>query len=1078
MEYFWEYLADSGTTEQKEFLGMIDPYSPVHLSLMQKINNYKSNLDDDSDVDKDEEKYWEALEELSSAISSGDAGSLSSTTLGRLFPKDDDDEIEVGDVVDDIFGKVSEILDEGGTSSEVGDFISAVKKGESFSISDVEDIQEFSKGLFSNSSPILFLLKEEDGGDTVNKIFEELLSQLSSADHQTKVNFLRGINPESEFFDYLEDMGFEHILEIIEADEEDFNVDDYDEEEIDDFFENEFIKLTKIWYGSEVSSDYLNDLADATDSTEIKDILEKAEDEGVLESVLYAVASDNFEDGSAEFYNIFFKALRTTSDYADIFMNGIEPNSNLGRTFSKLIDNEIEPFTNLSYDVDKDTGNIDFGSSERKLLTILSNTNMEGTNIFFDTLETIQEEFEDAVGTDNRAIDKLIEYSQKKELSDDIFDDLLAGIETEDGEIDYSKAEDILDIIADNDSVLFKTLGEEQLGYLLEQFLSWITAQDGEDGLLEYFGGSLDEDSLLYKAFIKGGADADDFQDGDYNAFLNGVNNSDDAAIFIKQALKYNTEEGDITQFVTDRLQGTQGNDIDDAVEDIIEYAAADEQSMNDLIIEVASGGSNITSLDKKQLETLIKEIFDYIAKQKPAEDEDISEVALLFLDNITEGTPAYTIIQQEYPILADYLTIASTDKEYDDRDIASELKKLLVNKQLVNAYVQKATGTNETKASDNSDSTVSEDDGDYSLVEDDEDTDSNNVGNSFEEEEFSKATDAALAALSKTMNVAGEPDIDSGVLSDIFFEEYTVEDLSDAATDGNFTTQEVIGTLQLIPLDKQPDFIREYMADKSINPETRDYLLGRLMIMITNQEVGTRTSEAILENVGITNLTPQIIEKIMDNWAETMDKYTDASATAIDDTYEQVLAATGGLKPENNNNNFDSDVSPYGMPADSQEYGYGNPYGMMGGGMMGSPYGMMGMGGFSPYGMMGGMMGMGAMNMNPLGMYPSGMDMSYQAGYTAGMYQGIIQTGFNLGLSSGLPNMGTSPVGGTGMMQQPSSNVVLNISGNNNNISLGSSSQQSSTPQQASTRTADSVPTTAGTPSTKASIRDRRQND
>jgi uncharacterized membrane-anchored protein YjiN (DUF445 family) len=985
--------------------------------------------------------------------------------MDYIFPQDDDD-IQTGDVTDAIFGNVSDTADSDANSLFLSDFMVKINKGE-YATTDIEafigtvpteDISEFSSALLSDDSPFLSIIQNDNDEETLQEVVDNLFTVLSNntITHQQRMEFLKGINPDSEFFSYLKSMGYVQITDIIkelydEEDDTDTDTDnttdysEYDAEMIQDFFENDINKVTKVWYGASVSTDYIDDLTSATDEKEMSDILEKAEDAGVLESVLYSISADSFEGGSSEFYNIFFKTLDKNNDYADIFMNSISPNSNLGRTFVSLSDNQTPPFDKISYDVDSDTGNIDFGGSENKLLKIISDSDLVGASVFYNTFSTIQSEYDDAVGTDNSGIRKLQDEAVKKNLSNDVFDDIFLDYD-EEGKLDTGNAEEILEIIADDESILFKTLGEAELSHFIDKFLSWLASQD--NALQEAFCDNLSEDSLIYKAMIKGGADASDFEDGAYQDFINSVSNSDDVAKFIKDYNRLNQSGVVGLGFVPEMLKGTKGSDIDDAVDDIIAYATADGQAMDDLVIDIANGGGVLATLETEQAKTLTEEIFAYILSVDPEDDEDISETALLFLDNIAAGSAIYTLIQQEYPAIANYLgaSVADDDTEYDDKDIVSEMKKLLNNKQLINSYISQSTGTNETGATDDDSLYLPEDEdtlvADNSEVNDTQknttDTDKTGV---FASDDMDSATDAALKAMSSRFEVSGEPDFETNTLSSFFFEEHSVKDLADAAYNDNYDTKQVIGTLQLIPLDKQPDFIREYMANGNIDEDTQSFLLGRLLTMTVHNEVGERTVKSILEDAGINALSYDSVVDIMDNWSEVMSQHTDVSITMIDDTYEQVLQASEKLK-ESDEEKLSGNPNNPNMPNGQYPYG-GMPYGMGGmgmGGMMGG-MGMYGMGGMGMGGMMGGMGmygmgGMGAAN-------PMMMAQAYNAGVMAGaqMAQGGVNTTAMMQPQMAQTNMAQTNMAQTNMaqtnmaqtnmaqtqMMQPKDNIVIN---------------------------------------------------
>ena len=64
----------------------------------------------------------------------------------------------------------------------------------------------------------------------------------------------------------------------------------------------------------------------------------------------------------------------------------------------------------------------------------------------------------------------------------------------------------------------------------------------------------IDEDSYLYKALIKGGADEEAFLEGDYKGFLDGVNKTDDTAKFLKQALNFSKGDNEGLGFIPSKV--------------------------------------------------------------------------------------------------------------------------------------------------------------------------------------------------------------------------------------------------------------------------------------------------------------------------------------------------------------------------------------------------------------------------------------------------------------------------------------------------------------------------------------------
>ncbi|MFT6262294.1 MAG: hypothetical protein ACJAQ0_000142 [Dasania sp.] len=966
MEFFWEYLQDAGSSEQKEFLSKIPPYSPIHLSLMETIAERRNDGDFDrkDNRDRDEIRYLENLEKLSDAIKE-DSKTFSGVNLKYLFPRENAD-IDADTVIKDIFGNVENIYDDNGSSDVLSDFIQTATSGtlsEADTISFLKnlsniELSEFTKALTSDASPILALLKQEDGNELVDEIMSNLFKGLASNDlpDYVRLGFLENIDSDSDFFDYMQNVGTEFSDAI-----EDGDFTDFTSEEIQDFIKQDFPDITKLWYGSAVSNEYLRDLSKVDDSKDIRTILDNAEDEGVLENVLFSLASDKFDDYSADFYTSFFKHLRSDRDAADIFFSSIDPNSFLGRSLVKLIEEEEKPFTRISYDIDPNNGKMDFGNDQSRLMKILSDRKMVGANILSDTIDTIKDTYQDAVGDDNRGILKLIQGAQENNLNNNLFADIF-NIDSD----DTVKAEEILEFIADDNSILYKDLDAEQLEIFLDKFLDWIATQDDDNGLLEFFGGILDDDTILFKALIKAGADLEDYEEGDYKKFIKGARQTEDAADFIKNSLNHKLGDNKGLGFISEQLRGLKGRDIDDKIDEIVEFAVADPDIFEELTAAIASGDQVILGLTKEQAEKLIEAVMDEISDQDPEEDEDISVAGDNFLKNIQDNSVIADYIKQDYPILADYFGFGNglEDPDYDDRDIANELDDLLSDKKLIDSYAKRSNGQNEidnrpNRRSNNNNNNNANKNDDYSFKEDDdygfkEDDDygfkeddtgiysTSSSSNTSSQATFSSATDAALANLGRYIDVAGEPNYETGIFTTYFLENNSVKSLANLATSKNFNTQSVIGLLQYIPLSQQADFIRHYMSSNNISDETKNYLLGRLLIMITNDEVGGRTIDKIFEDAGISSLTPNIIEDIMESWAESMGRHTTASISAIDDTYEKVVKDTSILtnnaNPSSNasisdNINTDQRANPPQNPYAQVTYAQ-NPYAQ-------SPYAM-----------------------------------------------------------------------------------------------------------------------------------------
>lgn len=997
MNHFWAYLEDKGSSEQKDFLGRIEAYSPIHLSILETVDELRET--------DGKSKYFKALEKLADGITKG---SLSGVNLKAIFPNDRSD-MTISEVVEDIFGHVSEIYTENANSENIVAFINGFKDGTLDSTQEmvafinnlsIHDLAEFSAALTSDESPLLALFNDKDGGETLEALTSTLFEALadSDVDHNDRLIFLESIDPSSNFFEYIEDIGASDIAEAIE---DGTLGEDFTPEELQDFISNDLRDITKSWYSSQVTDEYLDELATATTTQEIRKILDNADDEGVLDELLYLVASDKFDNASVEFYNAFFKHLRNNKTEANVFMSSIDPRSNLGRTLTQLADRGERPFHNIDYSIDKKTGMLDFGNDARDIIRAMGNGNMVGANIFYNLFTDISAQYDGAEGSENRNIIQIIEAAQSKSLSNSFFDDIF-DVDNPDKQDD---AEELLSIILDDDNIIFKDLNQDQLQGFVKQFTGWLRTQDDDGGLLDAFAAEIDEDSIIYRALILAGGDPEDLDSGEPAAFLRKATRSDDAAKYIEQSLQFEHSDYQNYGYVNELLRGTTERDIQDAVDNILFYASADSEEMNGLIAEVLSGGEVLTLLTEEQSEKLIKAVFDYVDDERPESGEHISEAGQVFIENLDTASDFLShAIRTEYPILADYagLSVSQEDLDYDDRDVARELDKFLRNGGLIKAYAQRSNGQNEQQVNDPYNPTSgsyppsSSSTGSHGFVEDDGPSSYNSgynssnanqragiisdtgmSDNSFNSGSYQSTTDAALAALGRYMNVTGEPDIQTGTFSPYFFEEYTISDLAGVASKNRFDARTMIGIMQMIPLEGQLDFIREMLAMGVSDPEVRDFLLGRLLIMVSQGEVGQRTLDNILDDVGIPQLTDNVISQILDGWAEAMDRYTNIPITAIDNTYEAVESKLASALPEDASQLGEPTANPY-VPQTQQGHpqspwgmdGYmSNPYGMNSPYGMNTPYGgygsaFGGYGGYGAYGSMGGFGGFGGYGM------------------------------------------------------------------------------------------------------------------
>ena len=96
---------------------------------MESLKEHNADIDDDDDSttdssDRAENNYWEALQDLSDSIAEGDKNF---SNLSDLFPDEDDEDITRDDVINDIFGHVSDMTQEGSTSEKLGEFITLNK---------------------------------------------------------------------------------------------------------------------------------------------------------------------------------------------------------------------------------------------------------------------------------------------------------------------------------------------------------------------------------------------------------------------------------------------------------------------------------------------------------------------------------------------------------------------------------------------------------------------------------------------------------------------------------------------------------------------------------------------------------------------------------------------------------------------------------------------------------------------------------------------------------------------------------------------------------------------------------------
>ncbi|MFT6212287.1 MAG: hypothetical protein ACJARD_000406 [Alphaproteobacteria bacterium] len=914
------WLLSENSASQKAFLESIPPYSELHLALIAIADDI---LSDDSESD-----LGEALQSITDNIADG--SDISTNDIKTLF---DEDEDNLSDYVSDIFNIIEDYEEEGTISKEIQDFISILgndglteDEAQTFLAGlSIFESQRFFQSLLSDNS-VLFATDQD-----LSKIMDTLLTIISSDDisNTQRRQFLETIPEDGMLFTFMENAGLDaDILEAIK----DQDLTDFDDSDIQEFFNDELKLATQIWVNSDLIRAYIDeiDALNDIDSLDVYDsdsrkyfdnIFDDAVDKGHEQILFSQLLLKNDTPPSDSLIFSVFSWLDDNKLNAETFFEKLPANSAFSKALMVLIDKGAEPFDDIDYKINEKTGQLEFDSSDlNKLINLLSDADSEATILFSNEINKQQndiDDLDDAEGADDRAFRRLTSEAQEGGKID--FSKYLGA--DEDDSDDFSNAEDILDLLLEDNNYLFQSLNDAQLKNFMTQFLDYMKNTD--DNLIEYFGDAFasETDSFFTEAMIESGVDAEGLEEAnsvrEYKNILKDASDIDAFVQTIRISQKSESFNGTIQNYMSETMRGLKDKqDIEKAADDILDLAFYNEDDLEDLIQDALSNNGKFKTLTPKQSEILMEKLFERIKEQDAEDGENYSNAMILFIDSL-EGSDFYESHvkdQNKYKDIVDYY------ENDNDNGFKSALDNLLGDTGTIEDYSKDNTSQNDQVIEVANDSVV---------------------GNDDAEENYKDSTIIdgynALYKLYDRIDLRGE----TGQLSENFLRKsgQSGEDIGELAADNAFSYDDIVGLIALLPPKEAAAFIEAYLSNGGGNDNDEvGFLLGQLMIRQIDGDIDNDDFEDIIDKIddsnnsavedyfGKYNITSlidnaELRQAAMLSWKLVADDKAEYSSSYISDT---ILHAAQWIDPGYGGG---SGANPIWPPATGGAPGFPSPW-------------------------------------------------------------------------------------------------------------------------------------------------------
>lgn len=887
------WLLNNGNRSQKEDLfNSIEAFSEIHLALIKVANDILAR-DPDSDLGK-------ALEDITNDIADGN-----DVRWNDIRDVLDSDEENLFDYMSSIFTYIDDFREDSVFSDEIKDFIA--RYGDT--INTQQDVTDFIKALSPFEAQRFFesLFAEDSllfaSGKDINEMMERMFTALSSEDiedplrTQLQRQFLAAVNNNDILLAVMQDLNLDpDILDAIQFE----TLDEIDDADINRFFNQEFSNAIDTWLNSDILEEYINQLNDLDDydTVGIQDVLDRASNDGYIQlllSKIFMADSSLLNDGMIlAIFDWFDKS--ANKDQRDEFFDNLSPNSTLSKALQSLIDSETPPFDDISYSINTQTGQVTFSPLSR-LVNILEDTNSEAAFLLLDEIqiqEDIQADLESAEGADNTRFRRLVSDIQSGNVN---FADYFSAIIDENGDKDFSNADELIDFILTDHNFLFESLNPIQLENFMRDFINYLRT-DADDELREYFFDELDTDSIIGKALVAAGLDADRLDEADtqreYKNLLGSIRDFDAFIAIVETNNNRDDYNNNVIDFMASSLRGlTNTNQIREAVDKILDFAFYDPSTLDTLLDEVLNGGSVFESLTPRQADILMTRLFDRIRNERSSDNDSLSDAHDAFYDILRNSSFYRDLVAADprYEALADHIDGIDT---LSNSALQRELNKLLRDTSLIDDFISDNTGSNDGVETTPSTPVV----GDYVLDEDED--------NPFNDSVIIDGYEALVDLVGRAA-IRGE----KGRLSASFFIKsgQSASNLGEKAAEQNMTLDEVIGLIALMDPEEAADFIEAFLTNGGgQDNETVTFLLGQLMLYQIDGDITDSHFEDIIYEIYDSNnpaciecfdgyslldviYDPGIRRAAMYGWGMVVDTKTNYSDTFIEYAVEDVEA-------------------------------------------------------------------------------------------------------------------------------------------------------------------------------------------
>jgi|GEM_PF-5677261 len=811
------YLKTKTASDQEEFFAAITPNSELHLALIQTA--------DDALAEDQDDEFAIALKNITNNIANGN--NVNNNDVKDVF-KDDD----LVNSAEDILDAFENLKEENILNIHVQEFLELANDSDGLTaneattfITDLSPIaaKTFFDAILADDSALLQL------GTDPKAIFSKLLTALEDADVETKKQFLKSIDKDSELFALL-DNGNVNVKILNAIDNDDFS--DIDDQAIKKFIIGDLTNTITQWIDDSKIDQYLDDITDldvndADTIDDVQDILDRAKANGDTQAVLAKLLHNPENDISDLLIIEIFDWLDDNNSEADAFLGNLPANSPFTKALTHLIDRVIDPFDDYSYTTN-DNGTIKIDSKDiNDIIDDLRKKDEEAVTLLANQITNEIENIaalEDAAGYDN---DELRALTQQIQAGDTInFDDIFPY----DTSAEEDKSENLIELFLKPDNYLFQTLNDAQLKEFMDDFFKHIELGDLNADLLEHFVEKFqnDDDSFFFNALVAAGVDPDDIKDADSDSDYKDLfdltsNDVDNFVSYTRQGILNEQTNGAIGPFIANTLRGqSNNNDIEQAVDKTLDAAFYNVDTFDDFLDQVLNNDGVIMDLTPEQAEALLEGLFERLKNENGgAKNKFIKE----FLDAYEHS---------------DYRGDDDRFKDYyeDDstRGLSRKLSNLFGDESRIKDFVKNNTSINEKG-------------GPVQEVND------RYIGDEKNADVFTDQT--ILNGYSALIKLFGEGAIrsESGLLSDEFLNKNSARSIGRSAADQKLNMSEIVGLTAILPADEFADFIEAYLKNNGGNNiDEVGYLLGHLMTLQAQDVISDNEFNSIIDEIDLSN--------------------------------------------------------------------------------------------------------------------------------------------------------------------------------------------------------------------------------